>query len=176
LRFINSSQRALFRHPNEAFLYDLDGTLTDTKIMENYTRGGKTRGSSMVGTGTFLPNSCIPTNMSSRGTGGSICTGHIFRRVWHIPIKPASWIGKALCVRMPWQDTTNRCQNLKPECNCIPYNFVPVALDQYVPTVPASGNMFLAAEGFRYNLQVECLIGFYHETKFTYPLYTDGSS
>jgi hypothetical protein len=130
----------------------------------------------MVGTGNFLPDSCIPTNMSSRGTGGSICTGHIFRRVWHSPIKPASWIGKALCVRMPWQDKMNRCQNLKPECNCIPFSFVPTGADQFVQNVPVSGNVFLAAEGFRYNLQVDYLIGFYHETRFTDPLYPDGSA
>ncbi len=31
------------------------------------------------------------------------------------------WIGKALCVRMPHQSTINTCQDLKPQCNCLPY-------------------------------------------------------
>jgi hypothetical protein len=143
LRFVNSSQRALFRHPNEAFFYDLDGSLTDTNIKENYTLGGTIRGSSMVGTSTLLPRSCNATDMSTAGTGGSICTGYLFRRVWHRIVDPAIWVGKALCVRTPWQSSLNRCQTLQPNCSCLPWLMM-----------AGFGNVFLAAEGFRYNLQV----------------------
>jgi hypothetical protein len=146
LKFINSSQRALFLHPNEAFLYDLDGSLTGSNIKENYTSGGKIRGSSMVGTGNLLPKSCNSTNMAVHGTGGSICTGYIFRRVWYRIEDPSDWVGKALCIRSPWQHTSslNRCQNLTPSCNCVPWLLMPNSL----------GNVFMVAEGLRYNLQV----------------------
>ena len=143
LRFINSSQRALFRHPNEAFFYDLDGTLTDTYITENYTLGGKIRGSSMVGNSTLLPKSCMSTDMAAAGVGGSICTGYIFRRVWFRIGDPSIWVGKALCIRTPWQNGLDRCQSLQPSCNCVPWL-----------KKAGFGNVFLAAEGIRYNLQV----------------------
>ena len=70
MKFVNSPQRALFRHPNEANLYDLDGTLTDTGIKENYTRGGNVRGASLVGRSVLLPTGfCSDTNFSTTGTG-----------------------------------------------------------------------------------------------------------
>ena len=145
MRFVNSSQRAYFRHPNEAFLYDLDGSLTDTGIVETYTRGGNIRGSSLVGTSILLPPGvCNPTILASGvGTGGSICKGLIFRRLWHMIRSPPSWVGKALCVHPPWARITNRCQSMQPECNCLPY-----LKKQWM------GNVFLAAEGYRYDLQV----------------------
>ncbi len=145
IRFVNSSRRAYFRHPNEAFLYDLDGSLTGTGIKETYTLGGNVRGSSFVGTSIFLPpTSCIPSAfVSGVGTGGSICTGIIFRRFWHMIRSPSSWVGKALCVNMPWAGISNRCQSLQPQCNCLPYL-----------KKAWMGNVFLAAEGYRYNLQV----------------------
>jgi hypothetical protein len=145
MNFVNSSQRALFRHPNEAFFYDLDGTLTDTQVKENYTLNGKIRGSSMVGTSVLLPRTCIETEMATMGSGGSICKGFIFKRVWHKIADPSIWVGKALCVRPPWVDVVNRCQGLKPICNCLPYLLM-----------AGFGNVFLAAEGIRYNLQVKC--------------------
>jgi hypothetical protein len=146
MRFINSSRRAYFRHPNEAFLYDLDGSLTGTGVIETYTRGGNIRGSSFVGTSVFLPPAaCTPSAfVSGFGTGGSICTGIVFRRFWHMIRSPSSWVGKALCVYMPWASVTNRCQSLQAQCNCLPYL-----------KKAWMGHVFLAAEGYRYNLQVQ---------------------
>jgi hypothetical protein len=150
MRFVDSPQRALFRHPNEAFLYDLDGSLTGTGIVENYTLGGSLRGSSFVGTSLLLPPaSCEPSNLSTMsgvGTGGSICRGLIFRRLFYKIRNPSAWVGKALCVRTPWAQLTDRCQSLKPQCNCLPY------LDMV-----RLGNVFLAAEGQRYEIQVNSL-------------------
>jgi hypothetical protein len=143
MTFINSSQRALFRHPNEAFLYDLDGTLTNSNVSENYTLGGRIRGSSLVGTSCLLPKSCKPTTLASGGTGGSVCTGFIFRRMWFMISSPALWKGRALCVQNSWSNVSNRCQNLQPDCNCLP-----LLKNMW------SGNVFLAAEGLRYNFQV----------------------
>jgi hypothetical protein len=143
MRFINSSQRALFRHPNEAFLYDLDGTLTGTGLIENYTLGGKVRGSSLVGTSVLLPAACTPTSLASSGTGGSICTGLVFRRAWIKISSPALWVGKALCVRTPGIAVLDRCQSLQARCSCLPYL-----------KKAWTGNVFLAAEGQRYSLQV----------------------
>ena len=71
MTFVYSSQRALFRHPNEAFLYDLDGILTSSNMSENYTFGGRIRGSSLVGTSCLLPKSCKPTTLASGGEGQS---------------------------------------------------------------------------------------------------------
>ena len=157
IRFVNSSRRAYFRHPNEAFLYDLDGSLTGTGVKETYTRGGNVRGSSFVGTSILLPpTSCTPSAfVSGVGTGGSICTGIVFRRFWHMIRSPSSWVGKALCVHMPWASISNRCQSLQPQCNCLPYL-----------KKAWMGNVFLAAEGYRYNLQVQhCLFGYLPETE-----------
>lgn len=39
VHFHNSSQRVMFRTPFEAWFYDLDGSLTDTGIKEDYTYG-----------------------------------------------------------------------------------------------------------------------------------------
>jgi hypothetical protein len=80
------------------------------------------------------------------GTGGSICHGLIFRRSWFHVNLPAVWVGKALCVRMPWQAEINTCQSLQPECNCLPY------LKKMW-----KGNVWLAAEGYRYNIQMDLL-------------------
>ena len=143
MRFVNSTQRALFRHPNEAFLYDLDGTLTGTGVVETYTMGGGIRGSSFVGTSVLRPM-CTPTNMSLGGSGGSICTGLIFRRTWFLIAIPSLWIGNALCVRTPNTSIMNLCQTLEPQCNCLPY----------LDTPEFDGNVFLSAEGARYHLQV----------------------
>lgn len=143
MKFINSSQRAIFRHPNEAFLYDLDGSLTGSNVTENYTVGGRIRGSSMVGTGCLLPESCRPTEFASGGTGGSICTGFIFRKVWFMISNPSLWKGKALCVRTPLSNFSDRNQSLCPQCNCLPF------LKHLW-----SGNIYLAAEGRRFDLQV----------------------
>lgn len=151
MRFVNSSQRALFRHPNEAFLYDLDGTLTGTRVVENYTLGGKVRGSSLVGTSSILPAVCTPTSMALGGTGGSVCTGVIFRRFWFKITSPTLWVGKALCVRTPKNGSLDRCQSLLARCNCLPYL-----------KMGWMGNVFLAAEGQRYSLQVTCQIGRAH--------------
>jgi hypothetical protein len=83
MRFVNSSQRALFRHPNEAFFYDLDGTLTGSGVKEDWSRGGSVKGSSFVGTSVLLPkDKCAPSVASIEGTGGSVCTALTFRRMW----------------------------------------------------------------------------------------------
>lgn len=133
-----------FRHPNEAFFYDLDGTLTGTGIEETYTVGGSLRGSSFVGTSTLLPSDhCSRSDFSSVV---SVCRGLIFRRSWFNIVEPSSWLGKALCVRMPWQTEIDTCQNLKPECSCLTYL-------KNLGGLPR-GNVFLAAEGYRYNIQV----------------------
>jgi hypothetical protein len=144
MRFVNSSQRVLFRHPNEAFFYDLDGTLTGAGLVEDYTRGGSVRGSSFVGTSVLLPSrGCFRSSLSTLGTGGSVCVGMLFKRLWFKIISPAIWSGKALCVRPPWANFTSMCQNLLPSCNCLPF------LKKHWQE-----NVFLAAEGTRYNLQV----------------------
>jgi hypothetical protein len=83
MRFVNSSQRALFRHPNEAFFYDLDGSLTGSGVREDFVRGGSKKGSSFIGTSVHLPpEKCAASSMSVEGTGGSICSGLTFRRMW----------------------------------------------------------------------------------------------
>jgi hypothetical protein len=147
MRFVNSTQRALFRHPNEAFFYDLDGSLTGSGVRENWLRGGIVKGSSFVGTSPLLPpDKCTPSSLSTTGTGGSVCTGLTFRRMWYHIQKPSMWVGKALCVRMPWAADLNTCQNLRAECNCLPY------LKKIW-----RGNVWLAADGYRYNVQqVQC--------------------
>lgn len=147
MKFVNSPERALFRHPNEASLYDMDGTLTDTGVKEDYTKGGNVRGSTMVGWSTLLPaGNCTQTSFSTTGTGGAICQDTIFRRMWYIIEEPAGWIGKALCVRRPDQSSMNTCQTLQPECNCLPYL-----------KKAWKGNVWLAAEGARYNVQMDLL-------------------
>jgi len=147
MRFVNSSQRSLFRHPNEAFFYDLDGSLTGSGVREDWLRGGSVKGSSFVGTSVLLPpGRCTPSQMSSQGTGGSICSGLTFRRLWYHIRQPSAWVGKALCVRPPWSATVNTCQNLLPECNCLPY------LKKFW-----KGNVFLAAQGYRYNVQQDLM-------------------
>ena len=65
-RLVNSPQRALFRHPNEAFFYDLNGTLTGSGVQEDWLRGGSIKGSSFVGTSVLLPKAkCSPTAFST---------------------------------------------------------------------------------------------------------------
>jgi hypothetical protein len=147
VRFINCTQRAYFRHPNEAFFYDLDGTLTGTGLNENYTKGGTFRGASLVPTGPLLPPSaCSPSPLATgKGTGGSLCKGLIFRRVWFLPDLPSIWTGKAVCVRAPWAPVRANCQELTPNCTCLPY------MDM---TFGGQGSIFMGAEGYRYNLQV----------------------
>jgi hypothetical protein len=84
MRFVNSSQRALFRHPHEAFFYDLDGSLTGSGIRENWSRGGTIKGSSFVGTSPLLPpGKCSSSSMSTKGSGGSVCEGLTFRKTWY---------------------------------------------------------------------------------------------
>ena len=39
---------------------------------------------------------------------GSVCVGHVFRRVWHADYEPSAWVGKPLCIRPPWQSVINR--------------------------------------------------------------------
>lgn len=145
MRFVNSSQRALFRHPNEAFFYDMDGTLTDTFIKETYTKGGTVRGSSFVGISPLRPpEKCEPSLMSTQGTGGAVCQGLIFRRSWYKIATPTEWVGKNLCVRPHWQSTIDYCHDLGPTCNCLPW-----LKKMWM------GNVWLAAEGYRYNLQLD---------------------
>ena len=136
--------------------------LAGTGIVENYTRGGSVRGSSFVGTNVLLPPaSCAPSALATMvgvGTGGSICRGLIFRRMWHIIRDPSLWVGKALCVRTPWAKFTDRCQSLMPQCNCLPWL-----------KKGGNGNVFLAAEGQRYDLQVlilkACFVGAVETTR-----------
>ena len=147
MRFVNSSQRALFRHPNEAFFYDLDGSLTGSGIREDWLRGGSVKGSSIVGTSVLLPPSkCTATALSTEGTGGSICSGLTFRRMWYHIREPSQWVGKAMCVRPSWSADVNTCQNLQPACNCMPYL-----------KKAWKGNVWLAADGERYNLQQDLM-------------------
>jgi hypothetical protein len=134
MSFVNSPQRVLFRHPNEAFFYDLDGTLTGTGVVENYTRvwvlvpranlakllcadslfswytmhivpeatnicprmllmkrtlsqGGSVKGSSFVGMSPLIPRPACGSSISrfsTQGTGGTVCTGVTFRRMWYL--------------------------------------------------------------------------------------------
>jgi hypothetical protein len=147
MRFVNSTQRALFRHPNEAFFYDLDGSLTGSGVRENWLRGGTVKGSSFVGTSALLPpDKCTPSSLSTTGSGGSVCTGLFFRKMWYHIRQPSVWEGKALCVRVPWTADINTCQSLRAECNCLPYLLK-----------LGRGNVWLAADGYRYNVhQVPC--------------------
>jgi hypothetical protein len=143
VRFVNSSQRALFRHPNEGFFYDLDGSFTGSGVRENRLSGGSVAGSSFVGTSVLLPpDKCTPSVWSTQGTGGSICTGLTFRRANYWIQDPSIWIGKALCVRMPWSGTMDTCEDLRPQCNCLPWL-----------KKGWNGNVWLMADGYRYNLQ-----------------------
>jgi len=162
MRFVNSTQRALFRHPHEAFFYDLDGSLTGSGVRENWLRGGTVKGSSFVGTSPLLPpGKCTPSSLSTMGTGGSVCTGLTFRRMWYHIRQPSIWVGKALCIRPPWTADINTCQTLLTsqgpahtelaDCNCLPYLFMDVGLPK--------GNVWLAADGYRYNVQqVPCTL------------------
>lgn len=120
MTFVNSNERALFRHPNEAFLYDMDGSLTGSGIRETYTEGGSVVGSSFVGNSILLPNdgACTVTAMSTHGTGGAVCHGHIFRRMWYHIREPDAWVGKALCVRLPHQSSIDTCQSLQVRASC----------------------------------------------------------
>ena len=97
MRFVNSSQRALFRHPNEAFFYDLDGSLTGSNVREDWLQGGSVKGSSFVGTSVLLPpDKCSPSQMSTEGTGGSVCTSLTFRRMWYALMIGESGVTKAV--------------------------------------------------------------------------------
>ena len=143
MRFVNSSQRVFFAHPNQAFFYDLDGSLTGSGIKENWLRGGSVKGSSFVGTSVLLPpDRCTRSDFSMQGTGGSVCTGLTFRRMWYHIREPSLWVGKAICIRMPWHTAINICEDLKPECNCIPF------MKKF-----DMGSQWLAADGYRYNVQ-----------------------
>ena len=108
INFVNTSQRALFRHPHEAFFYDLDGTLTGSGIQEDYARsGGSIIGSSLVPRSVLRPpEHCVNTDMTTKSpngrygdVGGMVCTGQIFRRVVFKAIKQDSLVGKSVCVR-----------------------------------------------------------------------------
>ena len=108
MRFINTSQRALFRHPHEAFFYDLDGTLTGSGIREDYVRnGGSIIGSSLVPRSVLRPpEHCVDTDIATHSphgqygdVGGMLCTGQIFRRVVFKALAQASLVGKSVCVR-----------------------------------------------------------------------------
>ena len=108
INFVNTSQRALFRHPHEAFFYDLDGTLTGSGIQEDYARsGGSIIGSSLVPRSVLRPpEHCVNTDMTTKSpngrygdVGGMVCTGQMFRRVVFKAIKQDSLVGKSVCVR-----------------------------------------------------------------------------
>jgi hypothetical protein len=43
---------------------------------------------------------------------------------------------------MPWSGTMNTCEDLRPECNCLPWL-----------KKGWNGNVWMMAEGYRYNLQ-----------------------
>ena len=112
-------------------------------MREDWLRGGSQKGSSFVGTSPLLPpDKCAPSSLSTAGTGGSVCTGLTFRRMWYHIRQPSEWVGKALCVRPPWTANINTCQDLQAECNCLP--FLKKAW---------TGNVWLAADGYRYNVQ-----------------------
>ncbi len=54
--------------------------------IHSYIQGGKVKGSSFVGSSPLLPPSCNRTisPFSTKGTGGAVCTGAIFRRMWYV--------------------------------------------------------------------------------------------
>ena len=85
-----------------------------------------------------------PAAPSTLGTGGSVCVGLLFKRLWFKIINPSLWSGKALCVRPSWANYSSMCQTLGSTCNCLPY-----LKKQW------KENVFLVAEGSRYNLQVK---------------------
>ena len=72
-----------FRAASEAIFYDLDGSLTDTGITEDYTQGGNVIGSSLVGRSHFLPgiypedkgsdDYCEYSDLATTGVGAAVC-------------------------------------------------------------------------------------------------------
>ncbi len=123
---VNKSYIYIYTHTqpayiHSAFFYDLDGTLTGVPLVENFTRGGTVKGASFVPRSHLLPidGSCVPSDFSTRGVGGAVCVGLIFRRFWHHVRSPAAWIGKALCVRPPWMTEVNSCQVLYVLVLCV---------------------------------------------------------
>ena len=162
IKFVNTSRIALFRHPQEAFFYDLDGSLTGSGIREDYTRGGSVKGSSLVPRSILLPpNKCTPFGdmpveparrllgsggAAEQGVGGMMCQGLVFRRVVLHVTQPAHLIGKSMCVRPGWSSHVTRCSTRLAECNCIP-----------IQKKWWGGNVFLAAVGYRYTLELDLL-------------------
>jgi len=123
MSFHNSSQRAMFRAPTEAFFYDLDGTLTNTGVQEDYSTGGTVRGSSLVGRSILLPplqdgSGCLDSHLATVGIGAAVCRRTIFRIAKLGGLNPSSWVGKALCIRPSWQSVSemNMCVHL---CTCL---------------------------------------------------------
>ena len=85
--------------------------------------------------------------------------------MWHYIKAPSEWVGKSLCVRLPDQTTINTCETLQPECNCLPFlkKVVPALIFGFcLRTIPTKllfeqgwkGNVWLVADGHRYNTQV----------------------
>lgn len=128
VKFVNTSQRASFRHPHEAFFYDLDGTLTGSGIEEDYVRsGGSVKGSSLVPRSVLRPpEHCADTQIATSSpsghygdVGGMVCHGVIFRRVVFKAIEATALVGKSMCVRPSWDANVNRCHEREAQCNCI---------------------------------------------------------
>ncbi len=102
-----------------AVFYDMDGTLTGVSVIEDYTKGGTVRGTSLVARSPLLPmngsslqpmsGSCFHTKFSTGGVGGAVCVGLVFRRVWYHIRSPNAWIGKSLCVRPSWTADLKHC-------------------------------------------------------------------
>lgn len=83
LTFIDTPQRATFRHVFEGILHDMDGSLT-----------GLGPDTYMVGDSNLIPPThCASTDMSTLGAGGAVCTGDVRpRRVWISPPQPTEFL------------------------------------------------------------------------------------
>lgn len=144
MSFINSPAKVVFRAPTEAFFYDLDGSLTGTGAVENYTKGGNVVGSSYVGMSplldptrcTELPNTAAQNKWSS-GNAVALCRGEIFRK-FYSTFTDAETEGKAMCFRPSWGTSVNLCQNLTKGCNCHMHVFM------------SKANIIMLAVGKRY--------------------------
>lgn len=72
VHFINSSQRVMFRTPTEAWFYDMDGSLTDTGVKEDYTLGPtglkwkRTEFTTAIGNSRELENSALAQKLESQ--------------------------------------------------------------------------------------------------------------
>ena len=72
MHFINSSQRVMFRTPTEAWFYDMDGSLTDTGVKEDYTLGPtglkwkRTEFTTAIGNSRELENSALAQKLESQ--------------------------------------------------------------------------------------------------------------